>query len=102
MEKTLDRWWCFYSNRVLIQNFVPSLSCVVLSRPNVPPVSVLNKMFPDLPQKTAETLTLIEYESLKEESRQALQDRHLALNNSAAARLTEVILWLNILEKLVF
>ena len=72
--------------------FFPSLSCVVLSRPNVPPVSVLNKMFPDLPQKTAETLTLIEYESLKEESRQALQDRHLALNNSAAARLTEVIL----------
>ena len=57
----------------------------------MPPVSVLNKMFPDLPQKTAETLTQIGYESLKEESRQALEDRHLALNNSAAARKTTVI-----------
>ena len=48
------------------------------------------KMFPELPQKTAETLSIIGYEDLLVASRQALQDRDLALNASAASRATLV------------
>ena len=63
---------------------------VVLSRPGVPPVLVLNKMFPDLPRKTAETLSIIEYEELLVASKTALEERELALNASAATRITTV------------
>ena len=63
---------------------------VVLSRPGVPPVLVLNKMFPDLPRKTAETLSIIEYEELLVASKTALEERELALNASAASRITTV------------
>ena len=63
---------------------------VVLSRPGVPPVLVLNKMFPDLPRKTAETLSIIEYEELLVASKTALEERELALNASAASRTTTV------------
>ena len=64
---------------------------VVLSRPGVPPVLVLNKMFPDLPRKTAETLSIIEYEELLVASKTALEERELALNASAATRITTVM-----------
>ena len=58
----------------------------VLSRPGVPPISVLMKMFPELPQNTAKTLSIIEYDDLLKASQKALEDRALALNISAASR----------------
>ena len=47
---------------------------------------VLSKMFPNLPQREAETLTLIDYEALLVGAQAALENRHIALNISATER----------------